>query len=145
MGKRVVLVTCVDPRLHEASEYGDSFMSYFIKLHDISPFLVTRAGGIQDLIRPLKPGFDESMIRDVKEVGIEHGGSEVILLNHTDCRAYDNLRLDERAEHTQHFKDLLSAKSIISSVFRIDIHLFLAEKGRDGAFMARYLRPGRDY
>ncbi len=81
------IITCIDFRLHGKKNI---FMELFEKESDFD--LITRAGGIKDLVRPRKEEFKESLLRDI-DVSINlHKINKLFLVNHQDCGAYKEFR-----------------------------------------------------
>ncbi len=110
------VITCEDFRLHQRPD-GRNYVAEFVKNLGIGCDLITRAGGVQDLLRPLT-GFDKSLLRDVNVAAKLHGAGKIFLLNHGDCGAYGSFNFVSRqAEFEQHKKDLLAAREIIKKEF----------------------------
>jgi len=109
-----VIIVCEDFRLHQRAD-GRNYIAEFIKGLDCD--LITRAGGVQDLARPLD-SFDKSMLRDV-DIAIKiHNAEKIFLVNHGNCGAYGNFNFASRqAEFEQHKSDLLAARKILGREF----------------------------
>lgn len=121
------LITCEDFRLHQRQD-GRNYVADLLKnISDCD--LITRAGGVQDLVRPAQPGFDKSLLRDIGVSVNLHNASTIYLLNHEDCGAYSSFGFSSReAELEQHKEDLLAAKELILKQFPgKEIKLFFAE------------------
>jgi carbonic anhydrase len=120
------LVTCEDFRLHQRSD-GSNCMVEFIQHQGTDCDVITRAGGIQDLVRP-KPGHDESLLRDLAVSAGLHRVRRFLLVQHQDCGAYKPLGLTSpEAEIHRHTEDLQAAQSILKAGFPgIEILLFVA-------------------
>jgi hypothetical protein len=131
------LITCEDFRLHLRAD-GRNYMAEFIKSLDIDCDLITRGGGIQDIVRPKNSGFIESLLRDL-EVSVKlHQVKTIYLVNHTDCGAYASFNFtDAEAEYRQHIEDLYDAAKIIAKVYpqmMIKKFLFVLAPGKDDVF-----------
>jgi len=105
-----------------------------------------RAGSIQDLVRP-RPGFDESLMRDLA-VSVElHCVGRILLVNHQDCGAYGPLGLPTpEAEARQHEQDLLEARRILHDRFPdVEVLLFYArlEPGSNDRYVVAPLAHSR--
>lgn len=111
------LITCEDFRLHQRKD-GRNHIAEFIKTLDSDCDLITRGGGVQDLIRPKQENFDVSVLRDAEVSTKLHEVHTVYLVNHEDCGAYAGMNFSSREEELeQHFKDLRRAKQIIEENF----------------------------
>lgn len=122
------LITCEDFRLNQRKG-GRNCIAEFIKKLETNCDLITRAGGVQDLVRPEDQGFFKSLLRDLR-VSVElHETKTVHLINHEDCGAYSSLNFSSREEELeQHKKDLKTAREIISKEFPgMEVKLYLAE------------------
>ena len=110
------LVTCEDFRLHQRKG-GGNLIGEFIASLEVDCDLITRGGCIQDLVRP-KPGFDDSLLRDLT-VSVElHQVGTIHLVGHEDCGAYGHFGFeDKEVEILQHYKDLREARSILTDKF----------------------------
>lgn len=134
------LITCEDFRLHQRKD-GRNYIAEFIKKINSDCDLITRGGGIQDLIRTVNSGFPESLLRDI-EVSVKlHQVSTIYLVNHEDCGAYGSIDFSTRdKEIAQHKKDLEDAKRIILEKFSVkDVKLYFAElkKGTEDIFIIK--------
>jgi len=110
------VVTCEDFRLHQR-KYGRNFIADYFKRLDVDFDLITRAGCIQDLVRP-KPGFDETLFRDLGVSVNLHQVKKIFLVGHEDCGAYAHFQFPARPnELAQHYRDLKEAKRIIGAKF----------------------------
>ncbi|MDD5590152.1 MAG: hypothetical protein PHQ47_03190 [Candidatus Portnoybacteria bacterium] len=121
------VVTCEDFRLHQRQD-GRNYIAEFIKNLKNDADLITRAGGIQDLVRPKESGFKNSLLRDLA-VSVElHNASEICLINHADCGAYNGFNFQNKEDElNQHKKDLNEAEEIIGKEFPgKDIKLYFA-------------------
>lgn len=122
------LITCQDFRLHQRQD-GRNYVAEFIKNLGIDCDLITRAGGVLDLIRPSEDNHDTSILRDA-EVSTElHEVETVYLLNHETCGAYTSMHFPSReAEINQHYADLNAAKEKFLKLFpHLDVQLHFAE------------------
>lgn len=128
MAERVVCIGCIDFRMNRRRD-GRDYTGEFTARLGYDCFPVSRAGGVQDLVRPLSNGFKESILRDIR-VGVKgHGASRVISLNHENCAAYAHFQFRNRAEEiSKHEIDLKEAKEIITYEFSgIIADLYFAE------------------
>lgn len=122
------LVTCIDDRLHQRPE-GRNHIAEFIKDLRIKCALITRAGGVQDVVRPEQENFDLSVLRD-GGVSIKLLNASIIfLINHENCGAYAAMNFSSRDEELkQHYSDLRAAKELLLKEFPgKKIKLFFAE------------------
>ncbi len=131
------IVTCEDFRLHQ-KPFGENKIAEFVEKHSGSSDIITRGGGIKDLVRPQRLGFKESLLRDI-EVSINlHEINTLYLINHEDCGGYQDLEFDTKEnEINQHKDDLKEAKKILKKRFLgLEIKLCLARKksGETGVF-----------
>jgi hypothetical protein len=121
------LITCEDFRLHQRKD-GRNYIAEFIKNEGVDCDVITRAGGIQDLVRPPKNGFCESLLRDAEVSAKLHAAKMAYLVNHTDCGAYAPLALSGKEEIAQHESDLWAAKAILEKNFpQLAVKICLAE------------------
>ena len=122
------LITCEDFRLHQRSD-GRNYIAEFIKSLGVNCDLITRAGGVQDIVRPKDKAYCECELRDLGVSTKLHCAKTLYLVNHTDCGAYKNLNLStELEEYNQHKEDLAAAKKIILREYPdLDIKLYLAK------------------
>ncbi len=125
---QALLITCEDFRLHQRRD-GRNYIADFIKKQKIDCDLVTRAGGILDLVRPSQDGFSDCLLRDSGVSAKLHQAQAVYLINHEDCGAYGAMQFASRtAEIDQHKQDLQAAKEKILARFpNLDIRLYFAE------------------
>jgi carbonic anhydrase len=131
------IIACEDFRLHQRQD-GRNCIAEFIKTIAVDADLITRAGGIQDLIRPKETGFEKSLLRDLGVSVNLHDAKEICLINHADCGAYSDFNFQNKeAEFEQHKKDLLAAKEIIEKEFpdRV-VKIYFADL-KDGKFEIR--------
>jgi hypothetical protein len=68
--------------------------------------LLARPGAARSLVQPRSPAANATMIDEMRLLHSLHQFSRVLLLNHTSCRAYDDLAgpENERAVHTDHLR-----------------------------------------
>jgi hypothetical protein len=113
---KAAVVTCEDFRLHQR-KYGRNVIGRFIQALGEDADLITRGGCIQDLVRP-KPGFADSLFRDL-EVSVKlHQVEKIYLIGHEDCGAYGHFQFSSREiELAQHFDDLKVAKQLVEAHF----------------------------
>lgn len=128
------LITCEDFRLHQRKD-GRNCISEFIKSLGIDCDLITRAGGVQDLVRPGKDDYCDCLLRDGLVSVKLHEAKTIYLVNHEDCGAYSEFNFSSREEELkQHYHDLKEAKKTILENFPgKDIKLYFGE-----------LKPGTD-
>lgn len=111
------LITCEDFRLHQRKD-GRNYVAEFIKQIQKDCDLITRGGGIQDMVRPKADGYCDCLLRDVEVSAKLHEAKTVYLLNHEDCGAYSGMEFASRDEEIkQHHKDLKQAKKLILEKF----------------------------
>ena len=111
------LITCEDFRLHQRKD-GRNYIADFIKEKGVDCDVITRGGGVQDLVRPRDEGFKASLLRDSEVSTKLHNCSFIYLVNHEDCGAYGSMEFSNRDEELdQHKSDLLEAKRILSENF----------------------------
>jgi len=141
--KFAAMVACVDPRFLHGPNGLTLTHELAIGL-GFRCFPVTRAGGVQDLVRPVREGHRDSIIRDLM-VSIGHGAQDVVLVNHEDCKAYPRFSsLDE--ERRTHVEDLRNASQFLRSIDdfqEINIRMFLAEleQRNPDIFIFKEIRP----
>lgn len=111
------VITCEDFRLHQRKE-GHNYIADFIESLGIDCDLITRGGGVRDLVRPKGSGFDESVLRDVAVSDKLHSATKIFLVAHQDCGAYGSFKFNSfEEEFAQHKKDLLAAREILDKEF----------------------------
>lgn len=136
---QAAIITCEDFRLHRRED-GSDCLAEFLKVSGLSGDLITRAGGIQDLVRP-QDGFDKSLLRDIAVSVNLHQAGQVYLINHQDCGAYGGFEFTSPAEEFERHKaDLLAAAAIIKREFpAVTVKLYFAELAdkEKGAFQIR--------
>mgnify|MGYP003394870485 CR=1 FL=1 len=110
------IITCEDFRLHQRKD-GRNYIAEFIKGLGVDCDLITRAGGVQDLVRPTI-GFDASIIRDA-EVSVKlHNATQIHLINHQGCGAYGAFSFSSlEEEREQHKKDLILSQEMLTRRF----------------------------
>ena len=82
-----VLITCVDPRLHQrpdGSNFVAEFTREFIKGDCI---LITRGGGVKHLFHVIQ-GLNVSLKMDMEIGSILHDAEKIHMLGHEDCLGY---------------------------------------------------------
>lgn len=128
------LITCEDFRLHQRKD-GRNYIAEFVKTLNYDCDLVTRGGGVQDLVRPQKTNFDTSVLRDAEVAAKLHEAHTVYLINHEDCGAYAGMDFSDREEELeQHFSDLREARKMIEENF----------PGKNIKLFFGYLEPGSE-
>ncbi len=111
------LITCEDFRLHQRKD-GRNYIAEFIKNLAIDCDLITRAGAVQDLVRPESRDFTTCLLRDTRVCRKLHEAEFVYLVGHEDCGAYSSLGFSTREEElNQHFQDLSEARKTIEANF----------------------------
>jgi hypothetical protein len=110
-----VLITCEDFRLHQRKD-GRNYIAEFIKDLDVDCDLITRGGGVQDMVRPKEQGYCDCLLRDTQVSAKLHKANIIYLVNHEDCGAYGDMNFSY-GEIEQHCKDLRKAKEIILENF----------------------------
>lgn len=110
------VVTCEDFRLHQRAD-GANVIGEYIRRVGAGCDLITRAGGVQDLVRP-EPGADGSLLRDLAVSVHLHQVRAVYLVNHEDCGAYGHFGFASREEELrQHTQDLRAARDVLEKRF----------------------------
>ncbi len=110
------LVTCEDYRLHRRPD-GSDLIGRFVAGLGGDCDVITRAGSVQDLIRP-EGDSDQSLLRDLRIAIETHGVRTIYLINHENCGAYANLTFDSREDELAHHrKDLTHAASTVQQTF----------------------------
>ena len=110
------VVTCEDFRLHQRKD-GRNFIAEFVKGLDIEADVITRGGCIQDMVRP-KPGFADSLLRDLGVSVNLHKVKLIYVIGHEDCGAYAHFNFPSREkEVAQHWQDLAEAKAVIEKAY----------------------------
>jgi len=134
------LITCEDYRLHQRKD-GRNYVADFIKGLNVDCDLITRGGGVQDLVRPKLENFDKSVLRDAEVSAKLHEVKTIYLLNHEDCGAYSGMNFSSREEELkQHYSDLKTVKEIINKEFPdVEVRLYFAElePGTDDVFVIK--------
>ncbi|HUD08923.1 MAG TPA: carbonic anhydrase [Candidatus Saccharimonadales bacterium] len=126
------LVTCEDYRLHQRKDGRNYVAKYILKL-GVDCDLITRAGGVQDLLRPGGTGFADPIIRDVDVSHRLHSAEILVFLNHEDCGAYKGFKFRDRDEELRrHYQDLRRTLRMM--------HLLFPKKRLIGSFAE--LKPG---
>ncbi|MCZ7586121.1 MAG: hypothetical protein M5R36_23915 [Deltaproteobacteria bacterium] len=133
------VVTCVDYRLHQRAD-GGNMVADFLRRRSVTADVITRAGGVQDLVRP-RDGSDESLVRDLDVAVRLHRIREIHLVNHEDCGAYATFGFPSRErEAARHASDLRRARRLLLERFpTVSVHLWYGE--RTGAGDRFEIRP----
>ena len=132
------IITCEDFRLHQRKD-GRNYIVGFIKNIGVNCDLITRAGGIQDIVRPKEKTYCDCLLRDSAVSTKLHHANKLYIVNHSDCGAYKALNLG-REEYSRHRKDMILARTKILKEFpRVSIKLFYAElqAGTEDIFIIR--------
>ena len=110
-------ITCEDYRLHQRKD-GRNYIANYILSLGIDCDLITRAGGVQDLLRPGGGGFMDAIIRDVYVAHKLHQAHMILLVNHEDCGAYSNFKFKSRDEEIRrHHKDIRKTLRMLHLMF----------------------------
>lgn len=119
--------------MHQCAD-GKNTIADFIKMLKIDADLITRAGGVQDLVRPKSQGVYDSLIRDLAVSVQLHSVKNIYLINHEDCGAYADFKFASRtAELKQHSDDLKVAVKLIKKEFPgVGVKLYFAELAAGG-------------
>jgi hypothetical protein len=127
-GKRILhtceaaLITCEDYRLHQRKD-GRNYIAQYILSLGVDCDLITRAGGVQDLLRQGGTGSADSVIRDVDVAHRLHQVELILLLNHEDCGAYAafgfKTRDDELRRHQRDIRRTLRMMHLLFPSKRI--------------------------
>jgi len=118
------IVTCEDFRLHARAD-GENLIADYAYSLGVDCDLITRAGCIQDLVRP-KAGLDESLMRDITVSVRRHHVKAIHLISHEDCGAYSDFDFATREKGTaQHHADQHEARRILRKQFP-DVEVVLA-------------------
>ena len=122
------IITCEDFRLHQRKD-GRNYIAEFIKNLGIDCDLITRGGGVQDLVRPKKLNFDVSVFRDAEVSDKLHAAAKIFLVAHRNCGAYSSFGFKmAEEEFAQHKKDLLAAQELLDKEFPgKEIKIYFAE------------------
>ncbi|MDD3487249.1 MAG: hypothetical protein PHF35_02655 [Candidatus Moranbacteria bacterium] len=121
-----VLITCMDFRLHQRKD-GRNYIADYIQMMGIDCDLVTRAGGILDLLNPAKNSFADSILRDANVSHQLHSAHTLLFINHEDCGAYGQFKFKTRHEEIRkHETDLRWTLKTL--------HLLFPEKRIIGSF-----------
>lgn len=121
------LVCCEDFRLHHRPDGSDVVGELLTRLK-VNCDVISRAGAIQDLVRP-RDGFDAELLRDLDVSVNLHRVRDIYLMNHEDCGAYGAFTFTGRSEEiSQHMIDLAAARRILRERYpQVTIHLLFAE------------------
>ena len=128
---KAALITCEDFRLHQRTDGRNCIAEFIIDLGEDCD-LITRGGGIKDLVRPKSEGYSDSLYRDT-QVSIKlHNAETIYMVNHEQCGAYRNMDFSSREEEiNRHHKDLWKAREMILDRFpEKEVKLFFAELGK---------------
>jgi len=110
---KAALITCEDFRLHQRKD-GRNYIAEFIKTLGCDCDLITRGGGVQDLVRPEQDGYAGSFLRDLNVSASLHQADTIYLINHENCGAYGSFNFLSRDDELEkHYDDLRKAKEII--------------------------------
>lgn len=109
------LITCEDYRLHQRKD-GRNYIAQYILSLDVDCDLITRAGGVQDLLRQSGTGSADSVIRDIDVSHRLHQVDLIVCVNHRNCGAYVKFKsLDE--EFRRHHRDLRRTLNMFHLLF----------------------------
>lgn len=116
------LITCEDFRLHQRKD-GRNYVAEYILSLGVDCDLITRAGGVQDLLRPGGTGFADSVIRDGDVSHRLHKVDMILMLNHGDCGAYAGFGFktldDELRKHSQDIRRTLKMLHLLFPLKRL--------------------------
>ena len=111
------LITCEDFRLHQRKD-GRNYIAEFIRTLGEDCDLITRGGGVQDMVRPAEQGYCDCLLRDAEVSAKLHDATNIYLVNHEDCGAYGDMDFSSKQEeYGQHLEDLKKAKEVILKKF----------------------------
>ncbi len=111
------IITCEDFRLHQRVD-GRNYIADFIRKIKSDCDLITRGGGVQDIIRSKEKGYCSSVLRDTEVSTKLHNAKEIYLINHEDCGAYGNQKFSSKEEEVDfHYQDLKQAKKTLLEKF----------------------------
>ncbi|HLM83813.1 MAG TPA: carbonic anhydrase [Candidatus Bathyarchaeia archaeon] len=111
------IITCEDYRLHQRKD-GRNYVAEFILSHGVDCDLITRAGGVQDLLRPGGAGFADSVIRDGDVSHRLHKVELILLLNHENCGAYAGFGFKVRDDELgRHHRDIRRTLRMLHLLF----------------------------
>lgn len=82
--------------------------------------LIARPGAIRALVQPRSAAARDTLTEEVRLLWNVHKFPRVLMVNHTSCRAYDDIATpqNERELHEQHLR---AAKVVIESWFAADV------------------------
>jgi len=137
---KAALITCEDFRLHQRAG-GKNFVAEFIKNLNCDCDLITRGGGVQDLVRPACEGYEKCLLKDLNVSTALHRADTIHLINHEDCGAYSQQKFFSREEELKkHHDDLKKAKEIINNKFpgkKVLLYFAELEPGADDIFVVK--------
>lgn len=111
------IIACEDYRLHQRKD-GRNYVAEYIRSLDVDCDLITRAGGVQDLVRPTGPGFADPVIRDLYVSHKLHNANMLIFLNHQDCGAYAGFGFKTADEEIRrHLRDIRRTLKMLHLMF----------------------------
>ncbi|MDP8222103.1 MAG: hypothetical protein P9L99_01970 [Candidatus Lernaella stagnicola] len=121
------VLTCEDFRLHQRRG-GGNFIGEFVAGLNVDCDIITRAGCVQDLVRP-QAGSDASLLRDLVVSVDLHKVKTIYFVAHENCGAYGHFGFENRMlELDQHRADLLAAREVVAARFPgVEIQLRIAE------------------
>lgn len=122
----IVLVTCEEKDLHKPRGNSSVIMD-FLSQNGYEPYLVTRAGGVYDLVRATSHECRDLLFRDIS-VGVSHGASKIVALNHDNCKRYRHggRIISSKEEREMHGIDLLRSCILLRSNFSVPVDTMLA-------------------
>lgn len=111
------LITCEDFRLHQRKDGRNYIADYTLSL-EVDCDLITRAGGVQDLLRPGGEGFADSVIRDGEVSHRLHKANILLFVNHQDCGAYTHFNFNSvKEELRRHRRDIRNTLKMLNLMF----------------------------
>ena len=127
------IVTCEDFRLHRRRDGQSAVDQIAVAVVGGDYDLITRAGGVQDLVRGPEE-YAQSLLRDIGISVEKHSAGTVCLMNHADCGAYGHTRFSgPEDEFARHHADLLNAAAVVRKRFpSVRVILAFASLGSRG-------------
>lgn len=121
------LITCEDFRLHQRKD-GRNYVAEFIKSRNQDCDLITRGGGILDLVQPEDMVYIDCLMRDIQVSTRLHQARVIYLMNHEDCGAYSRMVFSSKEEERErHYRDLQRAQQRMGEFFPgTEIKLYFA-------------------
>jgi len=125
---KALLLTCVDFRIQEAIHA----FSHELRIEGSFDYL-TVSGSALNITRPDQEQNREFIIRQIEKSYELYDITQVIIINHQDCGAYEEFD-SEQSEKVQHYADLKKAAKIIQDFFPdLKVKLYFANLTEKGA------------